>query len=160
MSRILGYGRNRSAADLEQLGADVVFSDHHNDAARNDLMCEIRPGDVVRVLYLTDLSGCGVHNARWRDGIEAMGATVEELRPVGMPAMMGRPSKLTTDAATESKLRAIWLDPARSLADRLDAAEAILGDRVSRQALYRRFGKPGAPMTAAADEPKSKGQPK
>ena len=57
----------------------------------------------------------------------------------------GRPPKLNPDPATDARLRAVWLDPTRSLEDKLAGVRDILGHDVTRQTLYRRFGTPERP---------------
>jgi hypothetical protein len=146
-SSILAYGYRRATADLAPLGAGKrVYIDHdHRRRDRAQMLDDLRDGDVVRVLYLRDLGGSPVADRVWLERVEASGATVEEVRPPKPVKRMGRPSTLDPDAETAERLRVAWLDPARSLADRMQAVRDILGRDVTRQALYRRFGAPDKP---------------
>lgn len=143
---ILAYGYCRTSSDLAQLGASRVYIDWDRKRRdRADLLNDLRPGDVVRVLFIRDLGGAPIPDLQWIARIEAKGARVEECRPEKRPARMGRPPKLSLDAEADARLRAVWLDPGRSLADRMQAARDILGHDITRQALYRRFGTPDNP---------------
>lgn len=144
---ILAYGYRRSTADLDPLGAGKrVYIDHdHKRRDRAAMIAALRPGDVVRVLYLRDLGGSPVADRKYRALIEARGAAVEECRPSRPPAVMGRPKKFNPTPEQDAAIRAVWLDEARSLADRCQGVTDILGARVARFSLYRRYGKPGAP---------------
>ena len=110
-----------------------------------DMIRDLHPGDVVRVLYVRDLGGSPVADRVWRERIKAKGATVEEVRPEKPVAVMGRPRKFDPSPEQEARVREAWLDEARSLADREQAVADIMGERVTRFALYKRIGKPGAP---------------
>lgn len=144
---IVAYGFRRTSDDLGSLGASKLYVDWDRKRRdRADLLRDVREGDVVRVLYLRDLGGAPAADIVWRQRIEAKGATVEEIRPDKRPARMGRPSKLDPDPETEARLREVWLDPTRSLADRCQAVRDILGHDITRQALYRRFGTPERPQ--------------
>ena len=59
---------------------------------------------------------------------------------------MRRPpaEEVQPDPEQDAAIRAVWLDEARSLADRCRGVTDILGARVARFSLYRRYGKPGA----------------
>lgn len=147
LKTVLAYGYRRSTADLEPLGAGKrVYIDH--DAKRRDrtdMIRSIRPGDVVRVLYLRDLGGSPVADRKYKTMIEDRGGVVEECRPVKAPAVMGRPAKFKPTAEQDALIRAVWLDEARSLADRCQAVTDIYKAKVARFSLYRRYGKPGNP---------------
>lgn len=147
MCAVIAYGYRRSTADLAPLGASAVYIDH--DRKRRDradmLRNGVRRGDVVRVLYLRDLGGSPVADRVWRERIEALGATVEEHRPTAPPKPMGRPAKFNPTPEQDAACRAVWLDETRSLAERCQGVADIMGARVARFSLYRRYGKPGAP---------------
>lgn len=81
--------------------------------------------------------------------IEAKGATVEECRPEKPPAVMGSPRKFNPTPEQDAAIRAVWLDEARSLADRCQGVMDIYGAKVNRFTLYRMYGKPGAPRKEA-----------
>jgi hypothetical protein len=144
MSAVFAYGYCRASSDLAHLGAGKrTYIDHDSKRLdRGRLLSDLRAGDVLRVLYLKDLSGAGAHNETWCRRIEAMGVTVEEHRPATPPKPIGRPRAIPDDKATRGRLRTVWLDGTRTLADRLQAVSDILGGPVSRQSLYRAFGKP------------------
>lgn len=144
---ILAYGYRRSTADLEPLGASRrVYIDHDSKRLdRAELLRSVRPGDIVRVLYLRDLGGSPVADRKFKAMIEARGATVEECRPVKRPAVMGRPAKFKPTPEQDKTIRAAWLDETRSLADRCQAVADIYGAKVARFSLYRRYGAPGNP---------------
>lgn len=147
MTAILAYGYKRSSDNLSPLGAGPrVYVDHDSKRReRGRLLGDLRPGDVVRVLYIRDLGGAPVPDRQWIERIEAAGGTVEEHRPVRAPRRMGRPLRIPDDPETLDRLRVVWLDPTRSLADRLQAVADILGYTVTRQALYHRLGSPDKP---------------
>jgi hypothetical protein len=144
---IIAYGYRRATDHLEHLGAGKhVYIDH--DALRrlrSDMIKDLRPGDVVRVLYLRDLGGSPVADRKYIALIESKGATVEECRPVKAPKPMGRPASFTPTPEQDTAIKAVWLDPARSLADRCQAVTDIYGARVARFTLYRRYGSPEKP---------------
>lgn len=144
---ILAYGYKRKTVDLADLGAGRrVYIDHdHRRRDRAALIDDIRPGDVVRVLYLRDLGGSPVADKKYKALIEARGGTVEEMRPVAAPKPLGRPAKFLPTPEQDAAIRDVWLDEARSLADRCQGVIDIYGARVARFSLYRRYGKPGAP---------------
>lgn len=56
-----------------------------------------------------------------------------------------RPREFDPPADQDAAIRAVWLDPVRSLADRCQAVADIYGRKVTRFTLYRRYGKPGKP---------------
>lgn len=143
---VLAYGYERSRDDLRPLGASPrkVYIDTPADrrAHRAELLRDVRPGDVVRVLYRTDLGG--PRWQQWRDKIEAKGATVEEHRPVKIARRGGRPKRHPDSEA----LRTAWLDDAASLDARIAACGAVLGvtlGRADRHWLYGRYGSPDNP---------------
>lgn len=144
---ILAYGYRRRSSDLESLGAGKrVYIDHDRKRPeRAQLLRDLRGGEVVRVLYLRDLGGAPKADEVWRQRIEARGATVEEMRPAKPVAVMGRPRKFDPTPEQEAAIRAVWLDEARSLADRCQGVIDIYGAKVPRAILYIRYGKPGAP---------------
>jgi len=144
---ILAYGYRRTTADLEPLGAaGRVYIDHdHKRRDRAAMLRDLRPGDVVRVLYLRDLGGSPVADRVWRERVESAGATVEECRPVKPARPVGRPATFDPTPDQDQLIRAVWLDETRSLADRCQGVVDIYGAKVPRFSLYRRYGKPGAP---------------
>ena len=144
---ILAYGYKRRESDLAHLGAGQrVYIDHDRKRRdRADMMASLRGDEIVRVLYLRDLGGSPVADRKYKALIEAKGATVEECRPAEPPKVMGRPAKFTPTPEQDVAIRAVWLDEARSLADRCQAVADIYGARIARFSLYRRYGKPGAP---------------
>lgn len=141
------YGYRRSAADLAGLGAGPrLYIDHDTRRAeRRRMLADLRQGDTVRVLYIRDLGGAPVADRQWRDMIAAKGATLIETRPEKAPKPMGRPKAIPDDEATRARLRAIWLDGTRTLAERMQGVADVLGGPISRQSLYRAFGKPEQP---------------
>lgn len=144
---ILAYGYRRTSADLAPLGAGKrVYIDHDRKRReRAQMLADLRGGEVVRVLYLRDLGGSPVADRKFKALVEARGATVEEARPVKAPAVVGRPAKFLPTPDQDAAIRAVWLDEARSLADRCQGVIDIYGAKVARFSLYRRYGKPGAP---------------
>jgi len=109
------------------------------------MIADLRGGEVVRVIYLRDLGGSPVADRKFKGLIEARGATVEEVRPVKPPAVMGRPRSFDPTPEQDAAIREVWLDEARSLADRCQGVIDIYGAKVARFSLYRRYGKPGEP---------------
>lgn len=144
---ILAYGYKRQSQDMADLGAGKrVYIDHApTRKERAAMIGDLRPGDVVRVLYLRDLGGSPVADRKYKAIIEARGATVEEHRPVKPPAVMGRPRQFNPTPEQDEAIRAVWLDEARSLADRCQGVMDVYGSKVARFSLYRRYGKPGTP---------------
>lgn len=147
-SHIFAYGYRRTSAQMEPLGAGKrVYVDH--DRKRRDralMLSDLRRGDVVRVLYLRDLGGSPVADRIWRERIEAKGATVEIHRPEKPSRPAHRPRSVFDPTPEQAeKIRAVWLDETRSLADRCQAVADVYGRKVSRQVLYHHFGKPGTP---------------
>ena len=145
---IIAYGYRRSTSDLAPLGFSPgkVYIDHdHRRRDRAAMIKDLRPGDLVRVLYLRDLGGSPVADRKFLALVEARGAKVEECRPERAPKPMGRPAKFTPTPDQDARIRAAWLDETHCLADRCQAVADIYGARVARFSLYRRYGKPGAP---------------
>ena len=149
MSEIIAYGYKRSRDDLRPLGADKVYIDRPRDrrANRDEMLRDVRPGDVVRVLYFSDLGGAVWKH--WRGWIEGKGAKVEEHRPQRPRKRPGRPSRYPDPTA----LRAAWLRPG-GLDARLAACAAVLEaetgkpvtlTRPDRGWLSSRYGTPGNP---------------
>lgn len=147
MSEIIAYGWRRNPAELEALGARKVYVD--SNGLREDRGCmlrDIRQGDVVRVLYMSDLGG-----AQWRywlAKIEALGATVEACAPKGKPLPPGRPVKHIVTTAQWPEASAAWCNDTDGLDARLAAVSIALGRKLGRgdrHWLYQKFGKPGAP---------------
>lgn len=154
MSEILAYGWKRNPRQLEALGASRVYVDGDGlRGNRGDMIRDLRPGDVVRVLYMSDLGG-----AQWRywlAKIEAKGALVEAHEPEGKPLPPGRPIKHYITAAVLPQARAAWCHETDSLDMRLAKVSAIIGrelTRADRHWLYQRFGKPGAPKHTPDEE--------
>lgn len=147
MSEILAYCYGCKRDDLRPLGARKLYLDDASTRRvhRADLINDIRPGDVVRVLRFTDLGG--PQWKRWRDAIEAKGGTVEEHPPA--KRARGRPRHWTLTDDQDAAVRRAWTDPgAAGLDARLAAVSAIVGQtltRADRFRLYQRYGKPGAP---------------
>ncbi len=146
---IIAYGYRRATDHLDHLGAGKhVYIDH--DALRRlrtDMIKDLRPGDIVRVLYLRDLGGSPVADRKYVGLIESKGATVEECRPEKPTKPMGRPRKFNPTPEQEDQIRAVWLDPARSLADKCQGVIDIYGSRVPRFTLYRLYGSSEKPKT-------------
>lgn len=146
MSEALAYAYDRTRDSLRHLGANRVYIDRPADrrSHRADLLRDVRPGDVVRVLFFSDLGGAQWR--LWRDRLEAAGATVEEHRPT--PGKPGRPRKWATTPDQDAQLRAAWLAVGPSLDARLAMCGAVLGvtlTRVDRHRLYARYGSPDNP---------------
>lgn len=145
--KIFAYGYRCTKADLEPLGAgERIYLDGDPERqARRQMMQELGPSCVVRVLYLRHLGGSPKADAIWRERIERKGARVEVHRPAEHPSRKAahRPrSKFDPTPEQRAEIEDIWLDPTRSLADRLSAVRAVLGSQVSRQLLYYHIGKP------------------
>ena len=147
MSEILAYCYNCKRDDLRPLGARKLYLDDLSTrrAHRADLMNDIRRGDVVRVLRLTDLGG--PQWKAWAAKIEAKGGTVEEHRPAKRER--GRPQKMPLTPEQDAAAGRAWTDDSGAGLDaRLAAVSAIVGKtltRADRFRLYQRYGKPGAP---------------
>jgi hypothetical protein len=158
MAEILAYGFRRRPADLAALGARRVYVDH--DGRREDraqLIADVRRGDVVRVLYSSDLGGA--QWKRWAAAIEAKGGAVEEMRPAAPPKPGGRPRKLATTPDQDRLMQAAWCDGTASLDVRLDRCAAICGRQLGREhrhILYGRYGRPGAPKALRGNDTKER----
>ena len=147
MSEILAYGYSRSSDVLRTLDADRIYIDYPADrrANRDEMLRDLRRGDIVRVIYFSDLGG--PQWEYWRNRIEAKNATVEEHRPTARP--LGRPRRHPDSPA----LRAAWLADggldgriaACSAVLRAETGEPITLTRKDRHWLYGRYGSPGRP---------------
>ena len=156
MSETIAYGYRRRPGDMAALCARKLYLDGEGSRAeRAHLLADVRPGDVVRVLFFNDLGG--PRWREWRDRLEAKGPTVEEHRPERKPP--GRPVKAADAALTEAdhaKAQAAWCDDSGvGLDDRLRAVGAVYGRKLTRDdrhLLYSRYGKPGTPKPLQSRE--------
>ena len=145
MSEILAYCYECKRDDLRVLGARKLYIDtaRTRRAEREQLISDVRRGDVVRVLRFVDLGG--PQWKRWRNAIEAKGGTVEECRPTPKPR--GRPRHWALTDEQDAAVRRAWLGDG-GIDARLATVAAIIGQTVTRAdrfRLYQRYGKPGAP---------------
>lgn len=134
------YALNRQPHEAPE-GVDKVWLDGPTTERqeRDDMMDQLRGGDVVVVLATTDL-GHGREIRSMQDAIEAKGATLEvdeSWKPT--PAPRGRPRTFDPDPTQDRKIKALYRGY-QKLSYVLDRASEIMGWEVQRHHLRRRYG--------------------
>ena len=94
----------------------------------------MRPGDTVVLLDKRELG------KKATDAVRTAGLSIDVCPLTTEPRRVGPPLKFNPTPEQEDAIRTLYLNPGYTLRYVLDRAEEIMGWRVSRNMLVRRFG--------------------
>ena len=144
----VGYGYNRSEADLKSAGAEKVYIDTKKTRDERARMfsggMHIRKGDTLVLMSIRDLGGSPLADKQWRKRCEDMGISLEVVEKPAVSS--GRPAHRPRKYQPNMRDREIWLNGLFSEVSRLNTIEEHNGFRVSKGVLNRRYGNPSNPL--------------